>query len=206
MRIITSLLLFTVLASCGNSKKSHTSGPNTLIELELVDSLVVDELSTLTMDDYSPENGYYLIKGTKTRKVYLIDEKGTIIKEYDVLNESPNGLGSNGAFGYRFLDKNRWVAQGLYNGYHIYNLQGEKLKTVPHNHLGLFRMTVYTFRTTFTPYLRDGIPHIVGEEPNSFDPTENDPSKADAAFYQNVRTVFNYNLDTEENELLETFP
>src|SRR5690606_39176323 len=96
--------------------------------------------------------------------------------------------------------------QGLSSGYHIFSIQGEKLKTVPQNTSGLYAIRIYTFRTTFTPYVKNGIPYIVGEEPNSFDPSEHDPNKADAAFYENVRTVYNYNLDTEENELLETFP
>lgn len=205
MRILIPLLFFTILASCGDNTKNHSSGPEAIIELELVDSLVVDELSTLAMDDYSPENGYYLIKGTRSRKLYLVDTKGTIIKEYDILNDGPHGIG-NGALGYRFLDKDRWVAQGLLDGYHIYNLQGEKQKTVPLNAEGLFSMTVYTMRTTFTPYLKNDIPFIVGEEPNSFNPAEHDPKKADLSFYDHVRTVYSYNLATEENVLLETFP
>jgi hypothetical protein len=206
MKLLTPLLFFILLASCGDNKKNRPSGPDTLIELELVDSLVVDELSTLAIDDYSPENGYYLIKGTRSRKLYLVDDKGTIVKEYAILNDGPNGVGSNGAFGYRFLDKDRWVAQGLLNGYHIYNLQGEKEKTVPHNTEGRFSLTVYTMRTTFHPYVKNGIPYLVGEEPNSFNPAEHDPKKGDPSFYEKVRTVYNYNLATEENELLETFP
>src|SRR5690606_23755296 len=206
MKIFLPLVILILFFSCGNSKEVHPSGPEAIIELELVDSLVVDELSTLAIDDYSPENGYYLIKGTKTRKPYLVDENGTIVKEYDILNKGPNGLGYNGAFGYRFLDKDRWVAQSPFNGYHIYDLQGEKLNTLPYNSKGLFKITIYSMRTTFTPYVKNGDPYIVGEEPNSFNPAEHDPKKADATFYKNVRTVYNYNLVTEENELLETFP
>src|SRR5690606_23952151 len=122
MKILFPLLLVIFIASCGNNKKTEPSGPESIIELELVDSLVVNELSTLAMDDYSAESGNYLIKGTKSRKIYLVDDNGTIIKEYDILNEGPNGVGPNGAFGYRFLDKDRWVAQGLFNGYHVYNV------------------------------------------------------------------------------------
>lgn len=205
MKILTPLLFLMLLASCSDSSKNSPSGPESIIELELVDSLVIDELSPLAMDDYSPENGQYLIKGNKSRKLYLVDDKGTITREYDILNDGPNGLGANGAFGYRFLDKDRWVAQSPFNGYHIFNLQGEKIKAVPHNTDGLFGITIYSTRTTFTPYIKNGVPYIVGEEPNSFDPAKNDPNKNDPTFYQNVRTVYNYNLDTEENELLETF-
>ncbi|HLW20851.1 MAG TPA: DUF4221 family protein [Cyclobacteriaceae bacterium] len=206
VKFLTPLLFLILLASCGKNKKASTSGPDAIIELELVDSLVVNEPSTLAMDDYSPENGYYLIKGTRSRRLYLVDDKGTIIKEYDILNEGPNGVGSSGAFGYRFLDKDRWIAQGRPKGYHIFNLQGEKQKTVPHNTEELFSLKVYTFRTTFNPYVRNGTPYIVGEEPNLFNPGEHDPKKGDPSFYQQVRTVYNYNLDAEENELLETFP
>lgn len=206
MKIFIPLLLLILSASCGNRKDSKNAGPEGIVELELVDSLVVDELSTLAMDDYNPQTGYYLIKGTRTRKLYLVDSQGTIIQEYDVLNDSPNGLGANGALGYRFLGKDRWVAHSPFSGFHIYSLQGEKLKTVPPNTPGLFRITIYSMRTTFTPYLEDGVAYVIGEEPNAFDPSEHDPNAGDASFYENVRTVYRYNLDTEENELLETFP
>ncbi len=206
MKTLLPLSFFILLLSCDDSKRDRPSGPEAIVELELVDSLVVDELNILAMDDYSPENGYYLIKGNKSRKPYLVDEKGTIIKEYDILHDGPNGIGANGAFGYRFLDKDRWVAQSPFNGYHIYNLQGEKLKSVPYNTEGLYRISVYSMRTTFTPYVKNGVAYAVGEEPNSFNPSEYDPTKNDPAFYQHVRTVYNYNLDAEENELLETFP
>lgn len=204
MKILTPLLFSVLLASCGDSKNGGYEGPEAIIKLELVDSLVVDELNVLTMDDRS-ENGYYLLKSSKTRIVYLVDEKGLIIKEYDILNEGPNGAG-NGAFGYRFLDNDKWVVQGFYNGYHMYNLEGEKLLQVPNNNVGLFAITVYTFRTTFNPYMKNGVPYIIGEEPNSFNPAEIDAKKLGTGFYQQARTVYNYNLDTEESELLPTYP
>ncbi len=94
-----------ILFSCGDKQEKEESGPTAEIGLELMDSLVVDLLDPLAMDDYSSENGYYLVKGTKSRKPYLVDEKGTIIQELDVLHDGPDGLGANGAFGYRFLDR-----------------------------------------------------------------------------------------------------
>lgn len=205
-KLLTHALLASLLFACSGTKKESPAGPESIVGLTLVDSLVVDELSTLTIDDYSPENGYYLIKGTRSRILYLVDDKGMIIKEYDILDEGPNGVGPNGAFGYRFLDKDRWIAQGLFNGYHVYNLEGEKLKMLPHNSLGLFSMTIYTYRTTFNPFVKDGTAFIVGEEPNSYNPAEIDAKQLGAEFYRQARTVYRYNLENEENELLETYP
>src|SRR5690606_27693843 len=93
MKFFAPLLCLILLFSCSEDRKASV-GPETIVEVELVDSLVVNELNTLVIDDYSPENGYYLIKGTKSRKLYLVDDKGTIIKEYDILHDGPNGLGS----------------------------------------------------------------------------------------------------------------
>lgn len=203
-RLLIILSASVLLGACG--EKELQLGPEALIELELVDSLVVDETSTLAIDDYSKDNGYFLIKGTRTRKPYLVDENGLIIEEYNILNDGPNGVGINGGYGYRFLDKDRWVAQGIYNGYHLYNLKGKKTGSVPHNHVGLFGRTVYAFRTTFNPYVKNGIPYVLGEEPNSFDPAKIDADQIGAGFYQEARTIYNYNLETRENELLETYP
>jgi hypothetical protein len=176
-KLMIPICVSALFSACGTDKKEKKEGPENLIGLELVDSLIVEELSTLAMDDYSPKNGYYLIKGTKTRNLYLVDEKGLILKEYDILNEGPDGVGTNGALGYRFLDKNRWVAQGIYNGYHIYDPEGKKVLKVPHNNVGFFGMSIYTFRTTFNPYVKDGVPYIVGEELNSFNPAEMNADK-----------------------------
>ncbi|HSI76497.1 MAG TPA: hypothetical protein VK957_11390 [Lunatimonas sp.] len=181
-------------------------GPLTKLSVKVVDSLMVDELNTLVMDDYSPETGYYLLRGTRSRKPYFVDEKGTVMNVYEVLDDGPNGVGVNGALGYRLLGKDRWVAQGQYNGYHIYDMSGQKIKTVPHNHLGLFSMSVFYYQTTFHPFEQDGTAFMVGKEPNLFNPQNVDPQEEGAEYYKKANVIYRYNLDTEESETLESFP
>lgn len=206
LRVCFALFLSNLICSCSNEKGQQDLGPLTKLSVKVVDSLMVDELNTLVMDDYSPETGYYLLRGTRSRKPYLVDEKGTLMNVYDVLDDGPNGVGVNGAFGYRFLGKDRWVAQGLYNGYHIYDRAGQKIKTVPHNHLGLFSMSVFSYQTTFHPFEKDGTAFMVGREPNLFNPQDLDPEEEGAAYYEKANVIYRFDLDSERSETLETFP
>lgn len=201
--IVLSLI---IISSCKHEKSKQDLGPLTKLAVKVVDSLMVDELNTLVMDDYSPETGYFLLRGTRSRKPYLVDEKGTVMNVYEVLDDGPNGVGVNGAFGYRFLGNDRWVAQGLYNGYHIYDMSGQKIKTVPHNHLGVFSMSVFHYQTNFHPFEQDGTAFMVGKEPNLFNPQDVDPQEDGAEIYKKANVIYRYNLDTEQSETLESFP
>jgi hypothetical protein len=195
-----------LFSSCSPEKVKKDLGPLTKLSVIVVDSLLVNEMNTLVLDDYSYETGFYLMRGTRTRKPYLVDEKGTVLTVYEVLDDGPNGVGVNGALGYRFLGKNRWVAQGIYNGYHIYDMAGKKLKTVPHNHVGLFSMSVYSYQTTFHPFEKNGTAFMVGKERNLFNPRDVDPQEAGPAYYEKANIIYRYNLDMEESETLESFP
>lgn len=166
------LLIFPLIFgwACEPNNTEIITGPENLVGLELVDSLVVNETHVLTMDDYSAENEFFLLRGTKTRKLYLADKKGLILKEY-MLDKSLGGVG------YRFLDKNRWVAQSWDRDFYVYTLEGKKVMEAPSIHTGLAKRRVYTYRTTFTPYLNNGIPKIIGEEPITFDPDQVNANK-----------------------------
>jgi hypothetical protein len=201
-----AVVLTMAFYACKSNDKEEGKGPLSKLALELVDSLVVDEFSPLVMDDFMEEEGLFLLRGTKSRKPYLVNNEGDIVKIFEILNEGPDGLGSSGAFGYRFLDKNRWVAQGLFNGFHLYDMGGKKEKVIPPNNLGVFAMTVYTYRTTFNPYVKDGVPYMIGEEQNLYNPKEISGAELGADFYERVRTLYRYRLDNEEHELLETYP
>ncbi len=204
MKPYSFLLLCISIFSCQSNQKEK--GPQVKLELEMLDSLVVEVEEPLVIDDFSPENACFLMRGVESRKPYLVDEKGTVLREYDILHERPNGIGTNGALGYRFLDKDHWVAQGYYNGYHLLELEGNKKSEFPPAYEERHSMRVYTYRTTFYPYVKEGVPQMVGEEPNAFDPHQFNPKEIGPAFYDSVKTIFNYNLQNGQIEWLETFP
>lgn len=199
---LASILL---LWSCGNSATKKQEGPTTAVELELVDSLVVDELEPLVMDDHLARLGYFMLRNTKSRQPLLVDDKGTVLQRYDILNDGPNGIGSFGT-GYRLLDESGWVAQNLMTGYYVYDYQGNRQKELPANRAGLFSISIYTNRTTFNPFLKNGKAHIVGEEPNAFDHKEISAEKLGAVFYDQAKTLFDYDVASEEVKMLPTFP
>ncbi|KEO73119.1 hypothetical protein [Anditalea andensis] len=203
MKRISVFILFIgiIWASCSDDKQEDHG-----LHFELVDSLMVDMLEPLYLDDYSSEQRMFLLKGNKSRQPLLVDIEGRVIREFDVVNEGPDGVGSNGAFGYKFLGKDRFVAQGFYTSYFIYDLKGKQIKAVPFNSEGLYRMMLYKTRTTFHPFIKEGQAMMVGEEPNSYNPAEISFKKSGADFYNHARVIYGYNLDTEENRLLESFP
>jgi hypothetical protein len=176
------------------------------LELELVDSLMVDELVPLRLQDYSPEAGLYMLFDSKSQNPFLVNELGEIINKFDLKGEGPNGTGGNGAFGYKFLDKDRFVAQGAFTGYYIYDLQGNQIRNVANNAKELYRISIYNNRTTFHPYVENGQDMMIGEEQNFFSNEEADFKTLGTDYYSKISSIYRYNLGTEENEILESFP
>ncbi|MEX2569213.1 MAG: hypothetical protein WD431_24930 [Cyclobacteriaceae bacterium] len=202
-----ALLIVSLFSFCNRSEKVQESGPLAKLTLELVDSIMVEELSPLVIDDYLEETGQFLMRGTRSRKPYLVDNKGLVLEEYDILNEGPNGVGANGAFGYGFLGKDRWVAQGLFNGYHIYTLEGRKEKLLGPIQVDIYAMSIYSYRTFFRSFMKSGKGVIIGHEQNLFNPEDIEKEKRQTpTYYDKVKTVFSYSVEGEKLELLETYP
>ncbi|WP_439481832.1 hypothetical protein [Cyclobacterium plantarum] len=179
----------------------------TKLTLGLVDSIMVDELSPLVIDDYLESTGHFLMRGTRSRKPYLVNDKGFVLMEYDILNESPNGVGSNGALGYGFLDQDRWVAQGIFNGYHIFDMKGKKVKLLEPIQLDIYAMSIYSYRTFFRSFTKSGKGIIIGQEQNLFDPKTIEKDKIQTPeYYEKVKTVFAYAVENGQLDLLETYP
>ncbi|AFL84374.1 hypothetical protein Belba_1775 [Belliella baltica DSM 15883] len=198
-------LLGSVLFSCSQIEENIEANPSKIIELELLDSLVIDELSILRLQDINLEAGKALFV-SNNKNLFLTDLNGEKLQEYELNNDGPDGLGRNGAFGYKFLDKDRFVAQGLMTSYFIYNLEGKQLQKVPYNSKEIYRITIYNTRTTFHPYIQDGQMMMIGEELNFFSAEESDPKTLGISYYDKISNIYRYNLETEENEILESYP
>ncbi|WP_143962637.1 hypothetical protein [Litoribacter populi] len=196
------LLCSGLIFSC-SQEKPETEGKG--LRLELVDSLVVDKLEPLLMDDYLPEEKLYLLKGSKSRQPMLVNREGEI-KELDVLNDGPAGIGSRGAWGYRFLGDDKIIAQGFDFKFHKLDLEGKKTGEVPTITSDIHRMIIYKHRTTFSPFLKDGEPMIIGEEVNAFNPAEVNHQKLGNDYYAKAKTLYTYNLNSLKTSMLESFP
>ncbi len=191
--------------SCSQVEERKESSPDDIIELGLIDSLVVDELTTLRLQDVNLESGKALFVSSN-KSVFLTDLNSGSKKEFALANDGPNGVGPSGAFGYKFLDNDKFVAQAFFTNYLIYDLEGNQIKKVPYNTKELYRIMIFRGRTTFHPYMKDGQMMMIGEEFNFFSDEEMDPKVLGSKFYEKISTVYRYNLETEENELLETYP
>ncbi len=203
---LACFILITFLASCSPEKSIEEEGPHKKLRVTLLDSLVVDILAPLVIDDQASEEGPFLMRGTKSRVPYLVSKEGAVITSFDILDEGPNGVGPSGAFGYSFLGEDKVVAMGLFNGYHIYSLEGKKEKLLPPNHAGLFSMSVFQNRTTFTSYYKEGKGYILGEEPNLYDRKDLDPKEMGVDYYKYAKTIFQYDIEEEESQSLESYP
>lgn len=203
--ILTATIFNLIILSCSQSNEESINNPIDLVELELIDSLMVDELTPLRIQDINLESGKALFV-SNNKNVFLTDLKTGSKKEFALADNSPNGVGPSGAFGYKFLGNDKFVAQAFFTNYFIYDLDGNQIMKVPYNTKELYRIMIYRGRTTFHPYMKDGQMMMIGEELNFFSDEEMDPKKLGTKFYEKISAVYRYNLETEENELLETFP
>ncbi|ERM84981.1 hypothetical protein P872_23265 [Rhodonellum psychrophilum GCM71 = DSM 17998] len=201
--LIFSTLIF---SHCSSGDEGVIDDPLVSLELELVDSLMVDELVPLRLQDYSKEVGLFILFDSKSKNPIFVDEKGEIIHRFNLSKEGPNGTGANGAFGYKFIDKERFVAQGAFSGYFIYDLQGNQIRKVANNAKELYRLSIYRNRTTFHPFVENGQDLMLGEEQNFFSNEDADYKKLGTAYYAKISGVYRYNLNSEENEILESYP
>ncbi|MCH7399119.1 hypothetical protein MM236_14030 [Belliella sp. DSM 107340] len=199
------LLIAPLFIACSGSEQQTESNPSDLVVLELIDSLIVDELSPLTLQDVNLESGKALLVA-KSKNVFLTDLMGEVLKEYSLSNDGPDGVGGNGAFGYKFLGEDKFVAQGFFTSYFVYDFEGKQVKKVPYNTDQLYRMMLYRNRTTFHPYMDGDQMMMIGEEHNFFSDEEMDPTVLGTKFYEKISSTYRYNLETQENEILESFP
>lgn len=194
------------LASCGKGEeKQRETGATARLELEVVDSLVVDELEPLYMDDHMAELGYFMLRNSKSREPLLVDEQGAVIKEFEILHDGPNGIGDFGV-GYRFLNDTCWVAQNLMTGYYLFDYHGERLGEIPALFSDLHTITINPSRTSFHPYTKNGQAYILGEEVNLYNHQAFSPEVLGAGFYDSARTIFNFDIAAEKNEVQVTYP
>lgn len=201
--LVSVLILF----GCSSKNKEEEQGPAHKMEFVLVDSVMVDILEPLVIDDQQLSGESFLMRGRKSRKPYLISNNGKVIKVYEVLNEGPNGIGVNGAFGYNFLGEDKWVAKDILYRYQIYDFEGEKTKVLESINLGLFGVTISSYQTFFRGLKKEDEEMLLGIENNLFDPGFLSKGElAQSVYYDSVKTIFTYKAKDQVLKQFEAYP
>ena len=203
--LVSVLILF----SCSSKNIEEEQGPERKMKFVLLDSVMVDVLEPLVIDDQQLLGEAFLMRGIKSRNPYLASKNGKVIKAYDLLNEGPNGIGFNGAFGYNFLGEDKWVAlsQDFFKKYHIYNFEGDKSKVLETIDLGAFSFIVDSYQSFFRGFIKDGEEMLFGIENNLFDP--NSMSKENMGlpvYYDSVKTIFTYRAKDQFLKQFDAYP
>ncbi|WP_339923384.1 hypothetical protein [uncultured Cyclobacterium sp.] len=198
-----SFVLLLIVCACSSKNSEEERGPERKMSFIIADSVMVDVLEPLVMDDQQLSGESFLMRGRKSRKPYLISKNGKVIKVYDVLNEGPNGIGANGAFGYNFIGEEEWAAKdGLYR-FQIFNLDGEKTEVLESISLGLFRVTVSHYETFYRGFIKENEKMLMGIENNLFNPSSLSKGNRDKPmYYDSVKTIFTYRV---KDQLLKQF-
>ncbi|WP_439488770.1 hypothetical protein [Algoriphagus sp.] len=205
--ILTALFAF-ILFSC-SEEETHSKAHNPIQELqfEVYDSLMVEVLEEVVLLDYQDEVDQYLLKERRGNNVLLVDGKGKLIKEVELIGEGPNQI--QFALEGRFLGKGRFIFKEISEtmDFHVFDLDFKKIERIkgPAEGFGA-GIFISFFRQTFTPWEEDGGLQILGEEVNSYNPGEMDTDKVGADFYSQVKTGFMYDSNLDSVTRLGLYP
>lgn len=120
-----------ILVSCSNSQneeENNSTGALTKdVKIEVLDSVRVEYLGTLTLLDVSEEHKKIMLYDRATSKIVLSDMQGNILNELELEGDSPNSYG-------RMLGPGRFTPDGNIfiigmKGFFTYNLDGEVLSS-----------------------------------------------------------------------------
>ncbi|WP_057938247.1 hypothetical protein [Algoriphagus resistens] len=205
-RLIFTTLFTTLLFSC-SEKETETYNPVKELQFEVYDSIVVDVLEEVVILDYQNELDQYLIKERKGNKVLLVDGKGGLINEVELIGEGPNQIQL--ALEGRFWGKDRFIFKEMFatKDFHVFDRHFEKLERINGPGIGFGAGIFISFyRQTFTPWTEDGKDFILGEEVNSYNPGDMDPDKIGGGFYSQVKTGFLYDSSQDSINYLSLYP
>jgi hypothetical protein len=201
---LSLFLSFWAFAGCSQSENQELS-ELAEVPLELLDSLVVDVLDPLELDDYHEGKGLYLMRG-KSRAVYLVDSNGKVLHKPDIIGNGPDQVGGL-AMGCQFLGDDRVICMSANSKFHVYDLDfNEKVREIPSPLVALNTMVLNKYRLPFRATLNNAEPHIFGVEINAFSYADINPHKLHEAFYGQAKVVFHHNVNKEELIFLESYP
>lgn len=204
--IILITLFAITLFSCSEKEPSvKTTDPSHELQFEVYDSIMVDVLDDLILLDYQEELDQYMMREKRGGKVLLVDGKGSIIDSAQLVGEGPNQVPV--FLEGRFLGQDRFIFKEMSPtmDFHVFDRGFKKIEKVKGAAVGLNVIFISHFRQTFTTWNKDGKDFILGEEVNSFSPSDADPDRIGGEFYGKVKTGFFYDLSEDSISYLSLY-
>lgn len=204
--IFTILIFsFSVFSCSQENPTSEIVDPVKELQFEVYDSLVVDVMEDVTILDYHDELDQYLMKEKRGGKILLVDGKGKVISETELAGEGPNQVPM--IWEGRFMGKDRFIFKEMSAtmDFHVFDREFKKIEKIKGPAVGLNAIFISFFRQTFTIWNEGGKDFILGEEVNSYIPTEVDAEKIGGDFYNQVRSGFHYDLSGDSITYLNLF-
>lgn len=200
LALISSFLFIQSCSQSDNQEGSELAE----VSLKLIDSLVVDILEPLELDDYHEGKGLYLLRG-KSKAVYLVDEDGKVLMKPDIIGNGPDQIGGR-TMGCQFLDDDKVVCMDANSRFHIYDIGfDKKLRVLPSPMVGLNTFVIYNYRIPFRTSMVNAEPYIFGVEINAFSYADINPGKLYEEFYEQAKVVFYYDINQESLNFVESF-
>jgi hypothetical protein len=206
-----SFYLFSVLVAlyfaCSEKESnSEMIDPIQELDFEVVDSLMVDILQDLIVLDYHSKKDQYLMKERRGNGIYLIDGAGVILSQPELVGEGPNQVSV--IWEGRFFGAEHYIFKEISAtmDFHVYDSDFQKVEKIPGAAIGLNAIFLSFYRQTFTVWEENGKPYLIGEEVNSYNPTDVDSDKIDEDFYNQVKSGFFYDLNADSISYLNLYP
>lgn len=208
-----SLLIFvalfaTLLFACSEKEtESKAHNPVKELQFEVYDSIMVDVLEEVVILDYHNDLDQYLVKERRGGKVLLVDGKGELINEVELIGEGPNQI--QFALEGRFLGEDRFIFKEISAtmDFHVFERDFQKIEKIKGSAIGFGAgIFISFFRQTFTPWNEDGKVLILGEEVNSYNPGDVNPDQIGGGFYNQVKTGFLYDSNQDSIKYLSLYP
>ncbi|WP_026953330.1 hypothetical protein [Algoriphagus mannitolivorans] len=190
--------------SCGEEKSvGEASGFE--VELEWVDSVVVDSFYDLTLAAVDAGDGRMIFKDRSLNLILLTDLKGEILDTLDIKGEAPNQVALPVEM---IFDQGNLIVKDLEGGMplNFFNQDFKIIQQSPPLSLGTFIIEFNLYKVSFSLFRSNGKTLLVGTEANSIEPEIRTNSWQMGEFYSHAKAGFVYDSESDSLWRFNSFP
>lgn len=203
-QIFFSLAIIGFLASC-NTPPDSGSADSLEVTLEFLDSIVVESLSELYLASKNEQTGNLIFKERFLKEFLVTNSTGEILSKPDLKGEGPNQVSFPMEIG--FMEDQLVVKEiSAEMKLNFFDSQFNKIKMSPALAQGLNMVEISVTRQSFSVIKEGSSSIILGVENNAVEPEWMSSENQTPEFYNNAKTGYLYNLDTDSLNRINLFP